>query len=858
MSFYGYTSRRRRFGLFSASKITRLRIFSTLVTLLFFLVIAGIIGFSVLFAWYSRDLPSPNKVRRTEGFSTIIFDRNGESLYDIYGDQNRVPIELSDIPADVKNATIAIEEKDFYKHQGFSQRGMIRAILNIFLRGNLQGGSTLTQQLVKNVLLTQERTLPRKIKEFILSVQIERKYSKDEILQMYLNEAPYGGATAGIEKAAEYYFNKKAKDLTLTEAVLLAGLPQSPSQYSPFNSGNSRSYIWRAEQVARRMREDGYITSDQEQQINKELPTIQFTANQTNIKAAHFVLYVKQQLIDRFGEQAVETGGLHVTTTLDWKLQQQAEKIVAEEIDKLKGLKVGNGASVIINPQTGEILSMVGSKDYFATEGGTFNVVTQAKRQPGSAIKPITYATAFKKGYTLSTLLFDVETHFPGGTDEKDYIPKNYDGKFRGPMQLRYALGNSINVIAVKLQALVGVKEMLKVAQDMGLSTLEPTDEVANRVGLSVVLGGGDVHLLDLTSAFGVFATEGIRHDPYAISRITDSKGKVLWEQKPSSGKRVLSEDVAFLISNILSDNSARKEIFGERSYLVVPGKTVSVKTGTTDDKRDNWTIGFTPSVVVGVWVGNNDNSPMNPALASGVTGAAPIWNRLIQQALQGKNDESFAVPGNVTEMEIDAFGGGLPQDNQPKRKEYFIKGTEPNDKSPIYKRLKISKSHSDKLANPVEIATGNYEEKDFLVFSEKDPVSTDGKNRWQEAINDWISKQTDSRYKPPTETSSDSGNQLVVSISKPNDHEKLDSNDVKIEAKATGINDIAKMELEIDSAVRLSVNDNRLNETVNLSDGTHRIKIHAVDTKGNSSDSEIHIGIKVPWDNNLSPTPKP
>jgi len=843
----------------------RLRLTSTVVTIIFFLLVIAVIGLTALFAFYSRDLPRPDRVRRTEGFSTVIYDRSGGALYDIYDKENRIPIELGDIPTCMRQATVAIEDKDFYKHQGYSQAGMVRAILNIIFLHNLQGGSTLTQQLVKNVLLTSERSFPRKIKEFILAVQIERKYSKDEILQMYLNEAPYGGTTAGVEKASQYYFDKHAKDLSLLECVILAGLPNSPSHYSPFNAEDPKAYVWRSEQVTRRMREDGYITSDQEKEIKDQLPTVAFTTRRTDIKAAHFVMYVRQQLIDRFGEQAVESGGLRVTTTLDGKLQEEAEKIVAEEIEKLKGLKVGNGAAVVTNPKTGEILAMVGSKDYFATQGGTFNIVTQATRQPGSSIKPITYATALKKGYTPATVLLDVETHFPGGANEKDYVPKNYDGKFHGPMQLRFALGNSINVVAVKLQALVGVKEMLKVANEMGLTTLAPTDEMANRLGLSVVLGGGDVRLIDMASSFGVFATGGTHFDPYAITKVTDSNGKVLWEQKPPKGKKVLPEEVAFLISNILQDNDARKEVFGEKSLLVVPGKTVSVKTGTTDDIRDNWTIGFTPSVVIGVWVGNNDNSPMNPRLVSGVTGAAPIWNRIMRGVLKDHSDEPFKVPANVVQMDIDAFAGGLPRGGMPTRKEYFIKGTEPTEESPVYKKLKISKSQNDKLANPVEVATGNYDEKEFFDFEEKDTVSSDGKNRWQEAIDAWAAGQSDNHYKIPKGTSTDNGSKVVVSVNKPNDKERIDSHDVQIEARATSVNTISRMELEVDGSARISVNDDRFSQTINLPDGNHRIKVKAFDDKGNSGDTEIRIGVNAPWDsgsaaptNTPTPSPKP
>lgn len=729
-------------------------IFSNIAVIGIFGVLIVFFATIALFAWYAKDLPNPSKVQRKEGFSTIIYDRNGKVLYDIYADQNRIPVEIENIPQNLKNATVAVEDKDFYTHQGYSTRGMIRAVFQIFIFGNLQGGSTLTQQLVKNVLLTSERTLPRKIKEFILSVQIETKYSKDEILQMYLNEAPYGGTAWGVESAAQYYFAKPAKDLDLVESAILAGLPQRPSVYSPFSS-DPKAYIARTEHVLRRMREDGYITKDEEEQAKAEIANIEFKGTSENFKAPHFVTYVRKLLEEQFGQEMVEGGGLRVTTTLDFELQKKAEEILTEELDKVASLNVGNGSVVVLDPNTGEIIAMVGSKDYNDEEnGGKFNVAVQGLRQPGSAIKPITYAIVLEKGYTAATLVMDVATEFPGATEDKPYKPENYDGKFRGPVQLRFALGNSINLAAVKVLALVGVQDMLKTGYEMGLATLEPTTENIRRFGLSITLGGGEVYLIDLTSAFGVFAVGGIRHEPTAILKVEDTKGHKIFEQKQTSGKRVLSEEVSFIISHILSDNNSRIDVFGPNSWLKIGDKTVAVKTGTTDDKRDNWTVGYTKDIVIGVWVGNNDNSAMNPKLASGVTGAAPIWNRVMREALSTYSDGIIDKPDDVIAMQIDALGGGLPKDGQPTRSEYFIKGTEPTSISPIYQKLKLSRRESGKLASKDEIRVGDYDEKDFIVFHEDDPVSGDGKNRWQEGINKWLEGNSDPKYHPPTEES--------------------------------------------------------------------------------------------------------
>jgi len=841
------------------SKILKVRILNFLARAAIFAVIGGFVLSFFLFIWYSKDLPTPEGVKRREGFSTVILDRTGSPIYDIFNDKNRIPVPLTDIPDDLKKATISIEDKNFYKHQGFDPNGVLRAFFNIITFRGLQGGSTLTQQLVKNVLLTAEKTIPRKIKEFVLAVQIERKYSKDEILQMYLNEAPYGGTMWGIESAAAGYFGKHAKDLTLTESVVLAGLPQRPSYYSPFGA-DPKAYIGRSEEVLRRMREDGYITEAKEYEIRKELPNVKFASSSGQFKAQHFVFYIKNQLIDKFGEKMVDAGGLRVTTTLDASLQEKAENTVRDEIAKLKGLNVGNGAALVLDPKTGEILAYVGSRAYELIDEenfqGKFDVVSMGYRQPGSALKPITYAAGFTKGYTPSTLLMDVETHFPGGEGRQDYIPKNYDNKFRGPIQVRYALGNSINVPAVKMTALVGVRDILKTAYAMGIESLAPTDENVNKLGLSLTLGGGEVRLFDLVSAYGVFATGGTRNEPYGIIKVVDQSGKTLYEHKPTTGKKVLSEDVSFLVSDILSSNDARHEVFGEKSYLVISGKTVAVKTGTTDDKKDNWTIGYTPSVVVGVWVGNNDNTPMNPKLASGTTGAAPIWNIIMREALKNKQDEPFKKPDNIVELTVDAFGGGLPKDGRPTRKEYYIKGTEPTSISSIYKKIKLSKTDNNKLANAVEIATGAYDEKDFIVFAESDPTSKDSKNRWQEGIDAWLGGQGDPLYHPPKDTATTDEKKVVVSIKTPADQSQVDNNDVPFRIEARAIKDIAKIEIYIDDALKTTVNNNSFDESITLSTGVHKIKAKAYDSDKNTGETEITIGVKTSPIPTLTPTP--
>lgn len=810
----------------------------------------------VIFPLLAVRLPSPDKIVRREGFSTKILDRNGEVLYDIYVDQKRTPIELKDVPDFLKQATVAIEDKNFYRHKGFDPMGYARAVFNIIFKRKVQGGSTLTQQLVKNVLLSPERTITRKIKEFVITIQIESRYSKDEILQMYLNEVPYGGTAWGVEAAAETYFGKKVKDLNLVESAFLAGLPQIPSKYSPY-SQTPDAYLGRTEQVLRRMREDDYITKEQEASAVEELSSLTFQPRGASFKAPHFVQYVQKLLTDRYGERVVEQGGLRVTTTLDLSLQETAQTAVSEEIAKVESLDIGNGASVILDSQTGEILSMVGSKDFNAEDyDGQVNVVLSL-RQPGSAIKPITYVTAFKKGYTPSSLVMDVPTVFPGGISHPEYKPENYDGQYRGPIQFRYALANSINVAAVKVLALVGVKNTLETAYDLGLSSLEPTKETLSRVGLSLTLGGGEVRLLELTAAYASFLNGGHKVEPVAVLKVEDQSGKVLEEHKPSKGKAVLTPEEAFLITDILSDNQARSAVFGTNSLLHIPSRQVAVKTGTTNDKRDNWTIGGTPQVVAGVWVGNNDNSPMLE-VASGVSGASPIWRRSILAALEGKPNLTFERPEGIVTATVDKLSGYRSHDGFEERTEIFIKGTEPGE-DPVHVKLKLCKGEG-KLATPSDIVAGNFDEKEFFIFKEEDPTAASGDpNRWQEGILNWLNEQPDPRYHPPTEYCSGiNAAPLNVEFASPHDRDSNLPNIFTVKFFVDSIYGLDRTELEIDGTKIRSFTALPYEHEVNLTDGVHKLRAIAFDREGNQSDRRITVGVKVPWDSSSSPSPSP
>ncbi len=730
--------RLRRPYYYSGSK--KLTIFSNLSTFILFSVLGGILILIGVIIFLATQIPSPEELTsRSIAQATRIYDRKGELLYDIFENQNRTPVKLSDVPEIVKQATISIEDKDFYKHQGFSITGIIRSVFDLIIHRQIEGGgSTLTQQLVKNALLTSDISIVRKLKELILAIQVERAYSKEQILEMYLNEIPFGGTAYGIEAAANLYFGKHAKDLDLAEASLLAGLPQRPSVYSPYGTHPELAKE-RQKAVLKRMQDDGYITNVQSAAAEKKELTYRTTQNELGFKAPHFVLYVKQKLIEQFGDKMVEQGGLKVTTTLDYDLQDRAQKIVKDEIDNLKSYKAGNGAAVVMDAKSGQILAMVGSKDYFAKDyDGNVNVALSL-RQPGSATKPITYSAALQKGYTASSMLEDVKTDFPGGANLPTYSPVNYDGQFRGPIQIRFALGNSLNIPAVKMLALVGVKNVMDLGFRMGLSTWEPTAQNVSNAGLSLTLGGREVRLLDLTSAFAVLANVGIKQDSVSILKVEDSKGKTLYEYKPTDGTRVVDEGIAFIISNILSDNGSRTMAFGPNSVLNIPGFTVAVKTGTTDEKRDNWAIGYTPSYTVGVWVGNNDNSPMDPVISSGVTGASPIWQKIMKATLSGKQDEKWSQPGKVSYIEVDGLMGGKPRSSTPTRKEYFLGGTEPNNESGAYQNRKVCRNNPHRLALDSE----DGDQKDVVVLEESDPT---GANKWQEGIDKWVLTAADAR----------------------------------------------------------------------------------------------------------------
>ena len=599
---------------------------------------AGVVAVAGVFIYFAKDLPAPGKVNsRVVVESTKIYDRTGQTLlYEVHGEEKRTLVSLSEIPDTVKYATIALEDQDFYKHHGIKITSIIRAALKDFLEGGAaQGGSTITQQFVKKALLTDEKALTRKIKEAILAIEIEQKFEKDEILEMYLNEIPYGSNAYGIEAASQTFFNKHAKELTLDEAAILVSLPQAPSRYSPYGSYTERLKA-RQEFALDKMADIGYITKEQAEQAKAVDVLAKVSAKREDIKAPHFVMYVKEYLENKYGEDVVEQGGLKVYTTLDWDKQQIAEKVLVEQVEKnMKNWNASNASLVAIDPKTGQILTMVGSKDYFDKEiDGQVNVALR-DRQPGSSFKPYVYLTAFTKGYSPETVIFDVETNF--GTGDEDYKPQNYDGNFRGPIKMKEALPQSLNIPAVKALYLAGVKDSIMMAKRLGISGLNQPD----RYGLSLVLGGGEVKLLDHVSAFATLANKGVRQEKAAIMKIEDNKGKILEEYKERPGEKIVDEKYVAMLDHVLSTNEYRAPVFGESNRLRFDDRQVAAKTGTTNEFRDGWTMGYTPGLAVGVWAGNNDNTAMKPG-ADGSIIAAPIWRAFLDQALKNSAKEDF------------------------------------------------------------------------------------------------------------------------------------------------------------------------------------------------------------------------
>ncbi len=673
--------------------------------------------------------------------STKIYDRTGQILlYDIHQDIKRTNVPFEKMSSNIKNATVAIEDSEFYNHGGIRITSIIRAVLsNLFNTGNkTQGGSTITQQLVKNTLLTQKQTITRKIKEWVLAIKIDNSMPKEKILEYYLNENPYGGNVYGIEEASKTYFNKDAIDLNLAESAYLASIPQSPTTLSPYGK-NREKLDARKNLVLSRMLELKFITQAEYDIAKNQIVNFAPQAT-TGIKAPHFVFFIKDYLEQKYGSELVEKGGLKVTTSLDYDLQEKGEQIVKDgALENEKNWNGKNAGLVAIDPKTGQILTMVGSRNYFDKQiDGNFNITT-ASRQPGSSFKPFIYATAFNKGFTPDSVLFDLPTEFqttcnaygkalPGHSQSDCYMPSDYDNKTVGPISLRDALAESRNIPAVKLFYLAGLKDSLQTAQSMGISTL--TD--ISRYGLTLVIGGGEVSLLDMTSAYSVFANDGVRNQYTGILKVEDMNGKVLEEYVPNP-KEILPKNTALTISDILSDNTARIPTFGASSPLFIPGKDVAVKTGTTNSNKDAWTIGYTPSIAVGVWAGNNDNKPMKKG---GSAVAGPIWNKFIIEALKILPNEKFEKPNlDIDPKVVKPILRGYWQGNE----NFFI------DKisGKLATEFTPKETLQEKVITNVHSILYWVNKNDILGAPPTDPNSDSQFSHWEIPVQDWWAKNS-------------------------------------------------------------------------------------------------------------------
>ncbi len=802
-------------------------------------IVAAVVG-ALVIASIARTLPDPaNLASRDVAESTKIYDRTGKTiLYEIHGNKRRTAIPLDQIPPAVKWATVSAEDKDFFTHSGFDLTGIFRALIINALRGQIaQGGSTLTQQFIKNSILTTERTWTRKIRELILAYRIEQRFTKDEILKLYLNEIPYGRNAYGIEAAANTYFGKRAVDLSLAESALLASLPKAPSYYSPYGP-HKDELINRQHYVLRLMAQLGYLSSAEETAAKNE-PLV-FKTPREAIIAPHFVQYVREILENRYGVDRVERGGLSAITTLDLPKQLSAEKIVADRAKiNEKEFNGNNAALVALDPKTGQILAMVGSRDYFDDAvDGAVNIAIRP-RQPGSSIKPMIYATAFEKGYTPDTPLYDVVTKF--AAYPKDYEPHNYDNKEHGRVTMRQALAGSLNIPAVKTLYLTGVDRVLGMLGRLGYTTFGDR----NRFGLSLVLGGGEVKLLEHTAAFGTLANDGVYHAPAALLSVSDATGTTL-ETFHDEPRQAMKPEIAHTVTSILSDNSARSFIFGANNLLILPDRPVAAKTGTTNDYHDAWTMGYTPSLVAGVWTGNNDNKPMKKK-ADGSVIAAPIWNGFMKAALSGTPVEPFTPPppppddlpailkgstsgGGETVVKIDRASGKRATDRTPTS---FIEERRYHELHSILFYLKKDDPRGPAPTNPAD-----------------DPEYP----RWEAAISRWAKQQKIATETPPTDFDNLHivENTPTLTIVSPQENEAARDDTLSLTFEATAPRTVRRIEIRLDDALV----DTTLGEPVpspqtrsvpigaNVEAGFHTISVRAFDDIDNMAEVKRTINV--------------
>ncbi len=794
------------------------------------------------YAYVARDLPSPEELRiRANTFeSTKIYDRNGVLLYEIFDPSGgrRTVVPLERIPLHLQQATIATEDPTFYDNPGFSPRHILRAFWQNLREGTIvSGASTITQQVVKNTFLSPEVTWSRKIKEAILATEVTRRYSKDEILEIYLNQSYYGNMAYGIGTAAEAYFNKPVEQLTLAEATMLAGIPQGPALYDPYT--NLAGAKIRQGIVLDLMVKRGYLTRAEAQSVRTE--ELQFAPRQLEMRAPHFVVYVREQLEAEYGTDVIYRGGLRVYTTLDMTLQETAERVVQQQVSELVDLHATNAALVALDPQNGQILAMVGSADFFDDDiDGQVNVALRP-RQPGSSIKPITYAAAFERGWTAATFIMDITTEFPDGANPP-YVPHNHDNQEHGPVLVRGALARSLNIPAVKTLQFVTLPVMMEMANRLGINSLNRPD-----YGLSLTLGGGDVTLLEMTAAYGAFANGGRRLQPTGILRIEDNSGRIIRQAPDETGQQVLDAGHAYLITSILADKEARLPTFGPNNVLEL-SRPAAAKTGTTDDYRDAWTIGYTPDLVAGVWVGNADNTPMERVYGS--RGAGPIWHLFLEEALRDQPVRDFAMPPGIETVEICPISGKLHTDKcPPAQKEIFLSGTAPNETCDIHVDVRICSVSGQRTSE----------------FCPQNVVRTQFFEVYPPEYRSWA--EANGRPQPPSEICQVHRRAPRVEITQPRDGELVEGI-VPIYGSAR-IDDLAYYEVQYGigelpigwgqvTRNTMSLEDGVLAtwDTRQLENGLHAVRVMVFDHYGNSAASPaVRVRVANPTPT-TSPTP--
>ncbi len=799
---------------------------------LFAILFACFVIFSIILVfWLSRTLPDPNRlINRQVAQSTKIYDRTGEDiLYEIHGAEKRTLVGLDEIPEYLKKATIAIEDKDFYSHGGFSVWAMFRTAVTNVLRGQKAGGSTLTQQLIKNAVLSPEKTYTRKVKELLLAYRVEKKFSKDEILQMYLNEIPYGSTAYGVEAASRRYFNKSAKDISLAEAAILAALPQAPSRYSPYGS-NKDLLIARQHKILNLLAEQGYVSEEEANQAKEE--ELDFKEQSNNITAPHFIMYIKEILSEKYGEKMIEQDGLKIYTTIDLYKQKIAEEVISEAAEKNQSYDASNAALISIDPKTGQILAMVGSRDYFNDDiDGQVNVTLQP-RQPGSSLKPMVYAASFINGYTPDTVLYDVVTNFSNDPDNS-YEPHNYDSQEHGPVTIKKALAGSLNIPAVKAIYLAGNDRVFDLIDSLGYTTLSDR----SRFGLSLVLGGGEVKLIEHANAYSAFAREGEQRPITGILKIEDKNGKVIEEFKDKK-KKVFDAKIARMINGILSDNSARAYAFGESNWLTLGSRPVAAKTGTTNNYRDAWTIGYTPSIVTGVWVGNNNNDEMKRGAAGG-TVAAPIWHDFMQRVLGDTPIEYFnkeekeetgkpvldGLASGEIKIKIDKASGLLATEHTPAS---FIE---------------------EKIFQESHCILYYIDKNDPRGKDPKDPAADPQFELWESRVLEWAGKKGLATSTPPAEYDNihKPENRPSFTIEYPVNNQIVMEPLLSAEIKATAPRGINRAEYYIDNNL-LSISSGypfSLLENINfLSNGFHKLSVKVCDDADNCSENSLEFNL--------------